>query len=216
MTEILLLALVLSCCTGCAKEELSEELEQLSMEEVEKEVREEENVSQEESGTKEDSRRPLEEKKKEDIYVFVCGAVRSPGVYVLDPESRIYEAIVLAGGITEEGAPEFVNQAKELCDGEKIYVPTKEEVQQGGEAEGTHSFMDQEDTENDSKVNINTASEEELMTIPGIGETRAKSILKYREEQGGFQVIEDLMNVEGIKEGVFEKLKDSITVNAGS
>ena len=65
-------------------------------------------------------------------------------------------------------------------------------------------------------MNLNTASEEELKTLSGIGDTRAKSIIAYREENGGFQAIEDLMKVEGIKEGVFEKVKDSITVNAGS
>lgn len=68
----------------------------------------------------------------------------------------------------------------------------------------------------DGKLNINTASFEELKTLNGIGDTRAESILKYREEHGGFQTIEDLMNVEGIKEGVFEKIKDRITVNTGS
>ena len=74
----------------------------------------------------------------------------------------------------------------------------------------------EKDTENDGKVNLNTASEEELQTLSGIGETRAKSIIEYRENNGGFQSIEDLMKVEGIKEGVFEKIKDRITVNAGS
>ena len=68
----------------------------------------------------------------------------------------------------------------------------------------------------DGKVNINTASAEELKTLSGIGDTRAESIIRYREEQGGFQSVEDLMNVEGIKEGVFEKIKDRITVNTGS
>ena len=119
-----------------------------------------------------------------------------------------------------------MNQAQKVTDGERIYIPTREEVVNGLIPEA------EEDTETavesmeesggaqtgstDGKVNINTASEEELKTLSGIGDTRAESIIRYREEQGGFQSVEDLMNVEGIKEGVFEKIKERITVNTGS
>lgn len=220
---MLLLALVLLCCIGCSQKGESDELQTLVLEELEEEEHgqvladkdmDPDVQTKDISGQSED----ISEAGSQDvIYVFVCGAVRSPGVYALESTARVYEAIVLAGGICEEGSAEYVNQAQKLEDGEKIYIPTKEEVQQGIAGENHNLFIESDkDTEKDSKVNINTASVEELKTLPGIGDTRAKSIIKYREEHGDFQVIEDLMRVEGIKEGVFEKMKDSIKVNAGS
>lgn len=209
MAGFLLVALVLSCCTGCGKDDSSQELQSLTVEASAEESKEETEDSEGDSSQK-DSR-------DEPIYVFVCGAVQAPGVYALEQGARVYEALILAGGMISEGAAEYVNQAQPLVDGEQIYIPTKEEVQQGTAGEKKDLFIKtEEDTENDSKVNINTATEEGLKSIPGIGDTRAKSIIQYREENGGFQTIEDLMNVPGIKKGVFEKLKDSITVNAGS
>lgn len=209
MAEFLLVALVLSCCTGCGKDDSSQELQSLTVEASAEESKEETEDSEGDSSQKDSTDAP--------IYVFVCGAVQAPGVYALEQGARVYEAVILAGGMTSEGAAEYVNQAQPLVDGEQIYIPTKEEVQQGTAGEKKDLFIKtEEDTENDSKVNINTATEEGLKSIPGIGDTRAKSIIQYREENGGFQTIEDLMNVPGIKKGVFEKLKDSITVNAGS
>lgn len=232
MAGFLLVALVLSCCTGCGKDDPSQELQSLTVEASAEESKEETEDSkgedfQKNSTEKEDSQKDSFQEKtsgkenkdstEEPIYVFVCGAVQAPGVYALEQGSRVYEALILAGGMTPEGAAEYVNQAQPLVDGEQIYIPTKEEVQQGTAGEKKDLFIKtEEDTENDSKVNINTATEEGLKSIPGIGDTRAKSIIQYREENGGFQTIEDLMNVPGIKKGVFEKLKDSITVNAGS
>lgn len=210
MTGFLLLALVLSCCTYCGKKEETVELQSLSSDEEQKE-----NLDEEQAGFVETD----QEEEDTDIYVYVCGAVHFPGVYALARGSRVYEAVALAGGIREDGAAEYVNQAQKISDGEKIYIPTETEVQEGSFEieEGAELFSEHEkDTENDGKVNLNTASEEELQTLSGIGETRAKSIIEYRENNGGFQSIEDLMKVEGIKEGVFEKIKDRITVNAGS
>lgn len=207
-----MLALVLSCCTYCGKKEETVELQSLSSEEEQ-----EENLGEEQADFAETDQE--QEEEDTDIYVYVCGAVHSPGVYALERGSRVYEAVALAGGIREDGAEEYVNQAEKISDGEKIYIPTETEVQDGSFAieEGAGLFSGNEkDAENDGKVNLNTASEEELQTLSGIGETRAKSIIEYRETNGGFQSIEDLMKVEGIKEGVFEKIKDRITVNAGS
>lgn len=133
------------------------------------------------------------------IFVYVCGAVNCEGVYELPSGSRVYQAIEVAGGLREDADKNSVNQAEVLEDEERIYVPTiGEEVSLVAEEEG--------------KVNINKASKEELMTLPGVGESRAESIIKYREEQGAFQNIEDIMQVSGIKEGLFEKIKDLITV----
>ena len=153
------------------------------------------------------------------IYVDVTGAVKAPGVYTLPAGSRVFEAIALAGGAREDASLENLNQAGLLQDGQQIRVYTEEEAaqmaQQGSlpSLPGAETAAGQKESQEASKVNINTAGKEELMTLTGIGETRAEAILAYRQETGGFQVPEDLMQVEGIKEKTFEKLKDQITVN---
>ncbi len=145
------------------------------------------------------------------VYVYVCGAVARPGVYKLKEGARIYEAVACAGGLTEEAAAEAVNQAQKLSDGEQIYIPTKEEaVQNPPQA----SLSQAGGAQTDGKVNINTASQDELTALSGIGESRARSIIAYRESHGAFQSIEELMNVEGIKEGIFQKIKDDIVVGS--
>lgn len=166
------------------------------------------------------------------IFVYICGAVKTPGVYELQTGARLYEAIACAGGVREDAAEESINQAQAVSDGERLYIPTDEEVRQGldiylqsgiavGSA-GSKEVTSAADAVSASgtggssaggKVNINTASREELKTLNGIGDTRAGSILAYRESNGPFGSIEDLMQVEGIKEGVYNKLKDDITVN---
>lgn len=236
-------ALVLLCCTGCKKKEQDTfaelRLEDGSSGSTEKKEAEEIGKSEERtSGTKdpgtekqsmpgtETSGELSGDQEPELVFVHVCGAVVSPGVYGMDADARVYEAVSCAGGLREDAAGEAVNQAQKVTDGERIYIPTREEVVNGLIPEA------EEDTETavesmeesggaqtgstDGKVNINTASEEELKTLSGIGDTRAESIIRYWEEQGGFQSVEDLMNVEGIKEGVFEKIKERITVNTGS
>ena len=143
-----------------------------------------------------------------DVYVYVCGAVNAPGVYELKEGARVFEAIQLAGGLTEAAAADAVNQARIVTDGEQIRVPTVEEAQnQGAGVAGEVT----EGTEN-NKININTAGKEELMMLTGIGEAKAESIMDYREKNGSFTSIEELMQIEGIKEGVFNKIKDDITI----
>lgn len=149
-----------------------------------------------------------EPEKEETVFVYICGAVNTPGVYELDKDARVFEAIRSAGGMTDEAAPDAINQARVVSDGEQIYVPTAEEAESqgtGGEGTVTESAVD-------DKVNINTAGKDELMTLTGIGEAKAGSILRYREENGRFESIEELMEIEGIKEGVFNKIKDDITI----
>lgn len=132
-------------------------------------------------------------------FVYVCGAVKREGVYELPVGSRVYQAIEAAGGFLEDANVRNVNQAEILEDEARVYVPViGEEVQTDSDDEG--------------KININKASKEELMTLPGVGESRAESIIKYREEQGAFRKVEDIMQVSGIKEGLFEKIKDYITI----
>ena len=145
------------------------------------------------------------------IWVYVCGAVNAPGVYELKEDARLYEAIELAGGVNQEAAPEVLNQARVLADGERIYVPKQDEAESYSlQDQGLESNAGTADTR--GKININTAGKEELMTLPGIGEAKAEKILRYREEHGAFRSIEDVMQIEGIKEGVFNKIKEDITI----
>lgn len=134
------------------------------------------------------------------VYVYVCGHVECPGVYPLEVGARICDALELAGGVTEEGKPEALNQAEYVEDGQTIYVPSVDEEVESAEAE-------------DGLVNINQADKETLMTLPGIGESKADIIIQYREEHGAFESIEELMNIPGIKEGVFNKIKSLIKVS---
>ncbi|MCR5215879.1 MAG: helix-hairpin-helix domain-containing protein [Lachnospiraceae bacterium] len=143
-------------------------------------------------------------KNSMDLYVFVCGAVARPGVYGLSKEARVYEALEQAGGALEDAALEQLNLARVLMDEETIYVPrVGEESEFSPLADGGRD---------DGLVNLNTASKEELMTLPGIGESRAESILDYRKQVGKFQHIEDVMQVSGIKENAFAKIKELICV----
>lgn len=106
----------------------------------------------------------------------------------------------------ERKKAEAVNQARVVVDGEQIYVPSLDEVKGAGVVSEVTERTD------DGKININTAEKEELMTLTGVGEAKAQSIIAYREEHGGFQSIEELMQIEGIKEGVFNKIKEDITI----
>ena len=137
------------------------------------------------------------------IYVHICGEVLAPGVYEMPEGSRVYELLSIAGGATDKGAPDTVNLAGVLKDGERVVIPSEEEAASMAEHAGAV------DT---GLVNINTASAEQLMTLPGIGESKARDIIRYREESGGFQTIEDIMKISGIKEAVFRKIQSLITV----
>lgn len=149
------------------------------------------------------------------IWVYVSGAVRQPGVYELPEGSRLFEALERAGGMTETADPDFLNQAELLLDGVQIQVPTKEEVALGiaeKQMEDSKKVQAESSGASGGKVNLNTATKEELMTLPGIGEAKADSILSYRESAGGFQSVEQIKEIEGIKDGVFEKIKELIAV----
>lgn len=136
-------------------------------------------------------------------YVHVCGEVVKPGVYELKAGARVYDAVELAGGLTEDAVEEAVNLAETVVDGQQIRIPDRQQA-------GSMDVSIQ--AESEGKVNLNTATEEQLMTLSGVGSSRARDIIAYREEHGPFFVIEDVMKVPGIKEAAFAKIKEDITV----
>lgn len=144
-------------------------------------------------------------------FIHICGEVKNPGVYELPEGSRIYEAVEAAGGFTGEAAEDSLNLAQKISDGQQIVVLSCEEVLRRAEA-GISDSGQQDGESNSGPVNINTASRALLMTLNGIGESRADDIIRYREEHGDFARIEDIMKVPGIKDAAFQKIKDSITV----
>lgn len=162
------------------------------------------------------------------IYVDVCGAVANPGVFQLAAGSRVFQAIEAAGGYLPEAALTCVNRAGVLTDGQQLYILTQEEMEQQGldpaemagasDGQMNGSAGTGQNTgiaaqaQQDNRININTADEAQLTTLTGIGATRAQAIIAYREENGPFAAIEDIMNVQGIKEGTFAKIKDEIVV----
>ena len=162
------------------------------------------------------------------IYVDVCGAVANPGVFQLAAGSRVFQAIEAAGGYLPEAALTCVNRAGVLTDGQQLYILTQEEMerqgldpaemagasdgQMNGSAGTGQNTGIAAQAQQDNRININTADETQLTTLTGIGATRAQAIIAYREENGPFAAIEDIMNVQGIKEGTFAKIKDEIVV----
>lgn len=138
------------------------------------------------------------------VQVYVKGEVKNPGVYELDVTERVHNAVEKAGGATENGNISNLDLARFLEDGETIYVPP---LNKDGSSAAEHEMY------SGDKININTASKEELMTLNGIGESLAGRIAAYREKNGDFGDIHDIMNVSGIGEKKFENIKDRICVN---
>ena len=173
---------------------------------------EDENISAPENNTPED-RRDVENSEKSGVYVYICGAVIKPGVYELSGDSRIYEAVDAAGGFTENAARECVNLASKVSDGMQITIYNREEAASlPADRAPVGENAGKSGTSGSGLVNLNTATKEELMTLKGIGESKAEDIIRYREKSGGFKKIEDIMKISGIKENGFQKIKDSITV----
>lgn len=167
-------------------------------------ISEEEDIMEEKNDVikqaEDEKREKVEEKKT--IFVHVCGGVKKEGVYELEEGSRVVDAIRKAGGLQKKASKKSVNQAALLEDGTQVYVPLSEEEEESSpKKEGSAS-----------KVNINKASKEELMTLTGIGESRAEAIISFRKENGKFKTISDIMKVNGIKQSSFDKIKDRITV----
>ena len=168
----------------------------------------------------------------QEIPVYICGAVISPGVYMLPEGSLINDALTAAGGFGEDADKDYVNLAETIVSGEKIYIPTVDEVRSGqadvisgdgrntgdpvsaagselsGGAAASHA-----DGQGNASVNINTASKAELMTLSGVGEAKADAIIAYRDAEGPFKSCEDIMKVSGIGKSTYNTFSDSITVD---
>ena len=139
------------------------------------------------------------------IVVEIKGEIMKPNIYWLKEESIIEDLLSEAGGLKEEADMSKINRAEKLKNHQSIIIPNKNAVKEV-------AITGQADEQVSSVININTASEAELDTLPGIGPSRAKDIISYREEKGGFNSIEDIKNIKGIGEASYEKLKDKISV----
>ena len=169
------------------------------------------------------------------IYVDVKGEVANPGVYKLNNGSRVIDAVKESGGVTKKANTRFINLSKLLNDGDVIVVYSTEEIENAKkenivyietpcvceEVKNDACYKDvdedsdnksQNTTTNNTKININTATLEELKTLSGIGDAKANAIIEYRTKNGNFKSIEDLVNVSGISESLFSKIKENITV----
>lgn len=142
------------------------------------------------------------------IVIDISGAVVRPGVYELPEGSRICDAVTAAGGLLEDADLDLLNQAERLADAAKITVLTEEEAQTAAAGGVSGGLTDQQD----GKIDLNTADAAQLCTLSGIGESRAKDIIAYREQYGPFEKIEDIMKVNGIKDATFNKIKEEIAV----
>ncbi len=168
------------------------------------------------------------EESVEMVQIDIKGQVQSPGLYSLDNNSRIMDAIKLAGGLTEQADTSVINLSKKVTDEMVIIIYSKEEVANFKETKEQEQQIQEkcQQKEDDSlinnacitndevitgKISINTATMEELMTLSGIGEAKAKEIIAYREKNGPFQDIKDLLNVPGIGENLFASIQENIT-----
>jgi len=168
------------------------------------------------------------------IPVYICGCVANPGIYQTVKGTYLYEVIYVAGGLLPEAADEYMNLVFQFTGAVSVYIPSNEEMKafldgtvnsssdylrsgliQGiwGKSPSSGSLPDSTNTTvAPALININTADQKQLETLPGVGETTAKAIISYRQKSGGFAKIEDIMNVAGIKEGRFEAIREYITV----
>lgn len=182
-----------------------------------------------------------EEKNANTLTVDVKGAVKKPGVYEMAVGSKIQDAIVLAGGLAKNGSTVNINLSRKLTDEMVIYVFTKDELKKkevtnevvceipkcecetvtvtecpsvnGNDKETNKDKTDRNETPSlTKKVSLNKASLEELLTLDGIGEAKAKTIIEYREKNGSFEKIEDIQKVNGIGSVLYEKIKDQLTL----
>ncbi|MGP1611869.1 MAG: helix-hairpin-helix domain-containing protein [Catonella sp.] len=188
----------------------SEEEQEISKVDINSSVNEKTELQQEE----------IVEKLQSKIFVHICGEVKKEGVYQVESDARIVDAINAAGGLTNKAASYGINQAEKLKDGMQIYVPSKKEIKKeiektvrNGQALPISSSQrsSSENVQGDL-ININFASKEELMKIKGVGEAKAVLIINYRETNGSFKNITDLMKIKGIKQKFFDKIKDNICV----
>lgn len=150
---------------------------------------------------------PPEKVEISTVVVDVKGAVVNPGVYELKNGSRVQDALIQAGGVDSDGEVKHVNLAALLVDEMVIYVPKI-----GEEISQTHQLQEVTSDSNDQLISINKATSEELQTLPGIGPSKATAIIEYREQNGGFKHIDELLSISGIGSKTLEKFRDKITI----
>lgn len=163
-------------------------------------------VYEEEKVCLEDSIDTAEKIAEETIKVYICGAVQSPGVYEVKVSDRLVDLVDLCEGLCEDADKNALNLAAHLNDGEKIYIMTTEE------ANTVSNMSSKTETIADGRININTADVDELMSLPGIGKAKAEHIIAYREKTKRFESVEEITSVDGIKNGVYEKIKELIKI----
>lgn len=175
--------------------------------------------------TKNEPKENKEENTIEGIMVDVKGSVNKPGVYKIKKDSRVTDAIDAAGGLTKNANTRFINLSKLLSDGDVVVIYSNEEIENAKKEEKivvetpcvceevkNDACYKEENKEVNGKININTANLTELMTLDGIGESKAKLIIEYRTQNGNFKDIKDIMKVKGISEALFSKIKENITI----
>ncbi len=186
------------------------------------------NIKTKEEKTSEISIQEEKREKKEykEIKIDIKGSVKKPGVYTLKENSRTNDAIIASGGLLKNANTRFINLSKILNDGDVIVIYSNEEIKKAQKEEKIivetpciceeikNDSCYKEDKENEviSKININTATMNELIKLNGIGESKAKLIIEYRTKNGKFKDIKEIMNIKGISETIFSKIKENITI----
>ena len=225
-----LLCMLMCMCQGCSDEEV---MEIISEEGNKEQFSDNEQISDNAIDVAKDTgventekTENIETNDSQSFVVYVSGYVNNPGVYELSAGSRVIDAIDAAGGYSKEAYDNYLNLASLIADGQMIYVPSEEEVESGSIERGVASGADGSgvggvtggngggnSSGSGALVNINQASKEELMTLPGIGESKADKIIAYREENGRFSTPEGIMEISGIKDVLYNKIKDKICAN---
>lgn len=195
-------------------EEFNIEDGMLNLEEINEVIEGSEEIEEVENETNNENNIDEENEVLEEIVVHVTGEVNKPGIVVLKSNSRIADAINKAGGATKEADLNQINLAYILEDGQKIYIPNKNEKIDEDEyiTEGNGNNIGNSNSKEGEKVNINEAMQTELEELPGIGPSLASRIIEYREQNGDFKKIEELQNVKGIGDAKYNDIKDKVTV----
>ena len=222
-----ILCMLMCVCQGCSDEEVME----IISEEADKEENADDSIEEASDALADNTEKTenIETNDSQSFVVYVSGYVNNPGVYELSAGSRVIDAIDAAGGYSKEAYDNYLNLASLIADGQMIYVPSEEEIESGSIERGVASGADGSgaggvtggngggnggnSSGSGTLVNINQASKEELMTLPGIGESKADKIIAYREENGRFNSPEGIMEISGIKDGLYNKIKDKICAN---
>ncbi len=149
---------------------------------------------------------------KKIIKAYICGEVKNPGVYEIEDGARIIDLLELAGGQSENACLEIVNLAQIVADGQRIYIPSQEEIRDSNSSFFIDDYLDDYNSSENRLVNINTASSKELESLPGIGPVIANNIIEYRRRNGSFKEKEELKNVTGIGEKKYEEIEHFVSI----